>query len=64
MRAICNHCGAEAPHVLGKCHVCGLKVCSKCGNTQHRKGEMIVVHNSCLSDLDDESGFSMIKFVQ
>ncbi len=62
-RRFCNHCGAPNPELLGHCDVCSLWVCDKCGNTQHRGGESVVVHDSCLEDLGD-SGFSMIKFVK
>jgi ribosomal protein L40E len=60
---ICNHCGAEDPVRLGKCEVCGLKVCTKCGNTQRSKGEAAIVHDSCLGEMETD-GFSMIKFIK
>ena len=62
-KAFCHHCGTQRPTLLGRCDVCGLWVCDKCGNTQHRGGETMVVHDSCLPELDDD-GFSMIKFVK
>jgi hypothetical protein len=59
----CRHCGAPEPILLGRCEVCGLTVCTSCGNTQHRGGEKSVVHDSCLGELGGD-GFSMIKFVE
>jgi hypothetical protein len=49
--------------MLGRCTVCGLTVCTKCGNSQHQGGEKVIVHDACLPRLDDD-GFSMIKFVK
>ncbi|GAB4280226.1 MAG: hypothetical protein Kow0056_14370 [Coriobacteriia bacterium] len=60
---VCPHCGAPGREVLGRCEVCRLTVCTGCGNTQHRGGKKIVVHDACLGDLGDD-GFSMIKFVK
>jgi hypothetical protein len=59
---LCRHCGALDTRKLGKCVVCDLAVCEKCGNVQHTHGERRVIHDSCLSK--DESGFTMIKFVK
>jgi hypothetical protein len=43
--------------------VCGLTVCTECGNTQRKGGEKTIVHDACLDEMGDE-GFSMIKFVK
>lgn len=61
---MCRHCGAENPHRLGLCHVCGLSVCDKCGDIQHVKGEKRVIHHRCLHEDDEGGGFTMIKFVK
>jgi hypothetical protein len=59
---LCTNCGAlDAPR-LGRCVICYMPVCEKCGNVQHTHGERRVIHDACLSQ--DESAFSMIKFVQ
>jgi hypothetical protein len=63
MRDNCRHCGAPEPVKLGRCEVCELSVCAECGNTQHRAGEKVVVHDACLGELGGD-GFSMIKFVK
>lgn len=63
MRNNCRHCGAPEPERLGRCEVCGMSVCTACGNTQHRGGEKVIVHDKCLGELGDE-GFSMIKFIK
>jgi hypothetical protein len=57
----CHHCGALDAPKLGRCVVCYLPVCDKCGNVQHVHGERRVIHDACLAD--DEKSFSMIKFV-
>jgi len=59
---MCRHCGAVEAARLGECVVCGLAVCDKCGNIQHTGGQRRVIHDSCLSE--DDSGFTMIKFVK
>ncbi len=59
----CFHCGAPNVRRLGTCKVCDEAVCERCGNTQHVKGECFVVHDACQRK-DDDSGFSMIKFVK
>ena len=58
----CPHCGAVGSTRLGKCHVCKLTVCEKCGNIQHSKGETQIVHDECLHKGD--GSFSMIKIVK
>lgn len=58
----CPHCGATDTGRIGKCDVCGLTVCLKCGSTQFIKGERKPVHNECIRKAGD--GFSMIKFVR
>jgi hypothetical protein len=63
IEGMCRHCGAVAAPHLGRCAVCGFDVCAKCGNVQHVRGDKRVTHDTCLKD-DDESGFSMIKFVK
>jgi hypothetical protein len=62
MDTMCMHCGAVDPARLGRCSVCGFAVCSKCGNIQHSRGEKRATHDTCLKD--DDSGFSMIRFVK
>ncbi len=62
LKRLCRHCGAVDTRRLGECNVCGLTVCDQCGNTQHSHGERRVTHNACLKE--DESGFSMIRFVR
>ncbi len=59
----CHHCGVAHPVKLGRCVVCELHVCTRCGNTQHHSAEKKVVHDECLGSMEDE-GFSMIKFVK
>jgi translation initiation factor 2 beta subunit (eIF-2beta)/eIF-5 len=59
---VCTHCGAVDSHKLGRCTVCYLSVCDRCGNVQHVHGERQPVHNACLSEGDH--GFTMIKFVK
>ena len=62
LERMCRHCGAVDTLRLGHCSVCGMVVCDRCGNVQHVRGEKRVTHNSCLKE--DDSGFSMIKFVK
>jgi hypothetical protein len=59
----CTHCGASRAADLGRCDVCGMSVCTRCGNTQHKGGGKTAVHDSCLPHIGD-SGFSMMKFVK
>lgn len=47
---------------IGRCDVCGLAVCEKCGNMQHTRGGRRAMHNACLAT--DETSFTMIKFVK
>jgi hypothetical protein len=58
---LCNNCGALDAHALGRCVVCYMPVCEKCGNIQHSHGERRVIHDACLPK--DEGAFSMIRFV-
>ncbi len=58
----CVYCGAVGAAHLGPCSVCGQRVCEKCGNIQHIKGECKPIHDACLKDSGDS--FSMIKFVK
>lgn len=62
MSRMCRHCGAIDAPKLGQCVVCDLAVCEKCGNVQHTHGERRVIHDACLKE--DDSGFTMIKFVR
>jgi hypothetical protein len=59
---MCLHCGAVGSTLLGRCSVCGFSVCARCGNIQHSLGEKRPTHDSCLRD--DDTGFSMIRFVK
>jgi hypothetical protein len=59
----CFHCGAQHVTRLGTCRVCKEAVCERCGNTHWVQGERRVLHDAC-RDKDDDSGFSMIKFVK
>jgi hypothetical protein len=59
---MCMHCGAVGSTPIGRCSVCGFAVCTRCGNVQHSHGEKRSTHDSCLKD--DDSGFSMIRFVK
>lgn len=58
----CSHCGALGMRHIGRCDVCGLAVCEKCGNMQHTRGGRRAMHNACLAT--DETSFTMIKFVK
>jgi len=62
LHRMCRHCGAMDSRKLGVCSVCGLAVCEKCGDIQHSMGEKRILHHTCLKE--DDSGFSMIKFVR
>ncbi|HEX9094272.1 MAG TPA: hypothetical protein VF902_09850 [Coriobacteriia bacterium] len=62
LERMCRHCGAVDTRRIGYCSVCGMAVCEKCGNLQHVRGEKRATHNACLKE--DDSGFSMIKFVK
>jgi hypothetical protein len=59
----CFHCGATDVTRLGTCRVCEEAVCERCGNTHYVQGECRVVHDACRHK-DDDSAFSMIKFVK
>lgn len=58
----CAHCGAVGAVRIGTCSVCTQGVCEKCGNIQHIKGEIKIIHDVCLKESGDS--FSMIKFVK
>lgn len=61
-KRICLSCGKEGGERLGRCPVCGLEVCTRCGNLQYAKGERFAMHDHCLRK--DDGGFSMIRFVK
>lgn len=59
---LCRHCGALDSLKIGRCVVCDMAVCERCGNIQHTHGQRRVIHDSCLKE--DEGGFTMIRFVK